>query len=53
VRERLYEPFATGRPTGTGLGLAVCQRIVRGSGGTLEHVDRDGGGTVARWRLGA
>lgn len=53
LRDRLYEPFATGRATGTGLGLAVCQRIVRASGGTLEHLDRAGGGTVARWRLRA
>lgn len=51
VRPRLYEPFATGRADGTGLGLAVCQRIVRAQGGFLEHRDRDGGGTIALWRL--
>lgn len=53
VRPRLYEPFATGRPDGTGLGLAVCQRITTAYGGALAHVDRDGGGTVATWRLRA
>ena len=49
VRRRLYEPFVTGRPEGTGLGLAVCQRIVRSLGGTLRHDDRPGGGTTATW----
>lgn len=49
VQERLYEPFATGRPTGTGLGLAVCQRIARAMGGRLAHAAREGGGTVATW----
>ncbi len=53
VRARLYEPFVTGRRDGTGLGLAVCQRIVTALGGALTHVDRAGGGTVATWRLDA
>ncbi len=51
LRARLYEPFATGRPGGTGLGLAVCQRIVRSQGGRLTHLDREGGGTVVRWEV--
>lgn len=51
VRARLYEPFVTGRADGTGLGLAVCQRIVRAQGGQLTHADRPGGGTIARWTL--
>lgn len=51
VRARLYEPFVTGRPDGTGLGLAVSQRIARALGGRIIHEDRDGGGTVARWEV--
>ena len=53
VKARLYEPFVTGRAEGTGLGLAVCQRIVRANGGVLEHLARDGGGLIARWTLSA
>ena len=49
VRRRLYDPFVTGRPEGTGLGPADCQRIVRSLGGTLRHDDRPGGGTTATW----
>jgi signal transduction histidine kinase len=51
VRDRLYEPFTTGRPEGTGLGLAVCQRVARGTGGRIEHEARTSGGTIARWWL--
>jgi signal transduction histidine kinase len=36
---------------GTGLGLMLAQRMVQAQGGTLELLDRDGGGTVARIRL--
>lgn len=51
VRARLYEPFVTGRAEGTGLGLAVSQRIARALGGRIVHEARAGGGTVARWEV--
>ncbi len=50
-RVRIFEPFYGKRPGGSGLGLAVCQGIVRAHRGTIEAVDRNGGGTTFRVRL--
>ncbi len=35
VKDRLFEPFVTGRADGTGLGLAIVKRIVEEHGGTV------------------
>jgi signal transduction histidine kinase len=48
LRERLFHPFATGRPGGVGLGLAVAQRVINLHGGRIRLEDRPGGGTLAR-----
>lgn len=47
IRERLFHPFATGRPGGVGLGLALAHRIVVLHGGRIRLEDREGGGTRA------
>ena len=47
IRERLFHPFATGRPGGVGLGLALAHRIVVLHGGRIRLEDRPGGGTQA------
>src|SRR5262249_23754891 len=57
LRTRIFEPFARGRATdrtsgsGLGLGLAICQRIVTGHGGTIGVDDRGGGGARFAVRL--
>jgi len=51
LRDRVFDPFVTGRREGVGLGLALAHRIVRLHGGSLALEDRPGGGTVARVRL--
>ena len=35
ARERLFEPFFTNKPRGTGLGLAVSQAIARAHSGEI------------------
>jgi signal transduction histidine kinase len=47
-RAKIFEPFFTKRAGGSGLGLAVCQGILRAHGGSIVAEDREGGGTTFR-----
>ncbi|TMM51899.1 HAMP domain-containing histidine kinase [Sulfitobacter sabulilitoris] len=38
IKARIFEPFVTGKPDGTGLGLALCQRLVEEMGGDIVHL---------------
>ena len=43
IRERLFEPFVTGKPSGVGIGLALSRKIARAHGGDLVLEDSDHG----------
>jgi len=45
LRARLFTPFTTSRPDGTGLGLALSQRLVERAGGDIFLADEGPGAT--------
>jgi two-component system sensor histidine kinase HydH len=48
-RDKIFEPFHTGKTRGTGLGLAIAKRLVELHRGTIAVDDAPGGG--ARFRI--
>jgi two-component system sensor histidine kinase PilS (NtrC family) len=48
MRERLFEPFATGRSGGTGLGLFISRELCECNRAALVFEPRDGGGSIFR-----
>jgi len=48
VRSRLFEPCVSGKPGGTGIGLALSHRLARQAGGRLELVRSGSSGTCFR-----
>ncbi len=45
---KVFNPFFTRRPGGTGLGLPIVQRIVEEHGGTITAGNHPGGGAIIR-----
>jgi len=45
LRDRIFEPFVTGRSDGVGLGLALTRRIVEDHGGLIGFDSSDRGST--------
>jgi two-component system, NtrC family, sensor histidine kinase PilS len=46
IRERLFDPFVSGRPGGSGLGLAIVQRAVQAHNGLVLVDSTPGAGTT-------
>ena len=45
ARDQIFDPFYTSREEGTGLGLALCRKIVDNHGGSIEVETAAGDGT--------
>ncbi len=46
LEDSVFEPFATGRLGGTGLGLYICRELCERNGGSLRYRSREGGGSI-------
>jgi two-component system sensor kinase FixL len=51
LRDRLFEPFASSKSEGTGIGLSICRTIVEAHGGHIRVDDAPSGGAVFSFTL--
>ncbi len=53
VRDRIFDPFFSTKPTGTGLGMAIARRIIESHHGRIEFESVEGQGTAVTLTLRA
>ena len=51
VRDKIFEPFHTGKTSGTGLGLAIVRRVIELHHGAIAVYPHPGGGALFRAEL--
>ncbi len=51
AEENIFQPFFTTKPSGMGLGLAICQSIIESHGGVLSFTKNLSGGTTFYFTL--
>ncbi|MGH7805413.1 MAG: ATP-binding protein, partial [Candidatus Binatia bacterium] len=51
IAPRLFEPFATARPGGLGLGLAISRSVIEAHGGSIAHRPNPQGGSIFEFQL--
>ncbi len=51
IINKIFDPFFSTRPQGTGLGLSVCQRIIESHKGKIEVESQEDKGTIFKIKL--
>jgi PAS domain S-box-containing protein len=51
IKDKIFDPYFTTKPDGTGIGLSISHRIVTDHGGTLTVADSDLGGAEFQVKL--
>jgi signal transduction histidine kinase len=51
--QRIFEPFFSTKPTGTGMGLSISSEIIRAHGGEIWAENCETGGMILRFALPA
>ena len=49
--DRIFDPFASTKGDGMGLGLSICRTIIESHGGSIRAEPNPGGGTIFRVTL--